>query len=234
MPRPAPGPDGSWRAVLFDVGGTLLDVADPEGWQLCAQELGLELPADRLAAEFRAALREFDPDGPPESDPAFWQEVLGRAAERTVPPSLAAAFLQRIAERPSPPRLYSDVRWCLDELGRRRLVLAVVSNSRSEAQVRSHLEDTGILGRFSVVVSSGTEGVRKPDPEIFRRALSRLRVAAGHAFFVGDLPRTDVEAARGAGLGAVWLNRDGTGMDDDITSLTELPGLLDRTAHRSR
>ncbi len=52
---------------------------------------------------------------------------------------------------------------------------------------------------------SGEEGVRKPDPEIFRRALVRLGVAAHEALFVGDHPVADIEGAHGAGLLPVWM-----------------------------
>lgn len=46
--------------------------------------------------------------------------------------------------------------------------------------------------------------MRKPDAEIFRRALARCDVAAEHAMFVGDHPVADVEGAQLAGLRAVW------------------------------
>jgi putative hydrolase of the HAD superfamily len=36
----------------------------------------------------------------------------------------------------------------------------------------------GLLHHFEVVVDSGLEGIRKPDPEIFHRATSRMGVAA--------------------------------------------------------
>ncbi|MGI0068384.1 MAG: HAD family hydrolase, partial [Thermoplasmata archaeon] len=84
---------------------------------------------------------------------------------------------------------------------------------------------------FTTVTSSGTEGVRKPDPEIFRRALARAHVEAGESFYVGNLAHTDAEAARAAGLGSVWLHRYGTGFNLDppeITSLLEVPNWVRR------
>jgi len=102
----------------------------------------------------------------------------------------------------------------------------VVSNSTSEARVRAILDRAGIVDFFARVVSSGTEGVAKPDPEIFHRAVGRLEVRPEEALYVGNLANTDARGARAAGLHAVWLNRDGTGLGIDppeITSLLEVP-----------
>lgn len=225
---------GALRAVLFDVGGTLLDVADPESWQAEAASLGIAVEADRLAAGFREALERFDPGPPGESDAEFWQSVLERGRDRPVASHLAQAFLSRIRARPIVPRLYSDVRFCLEELRRRRLTLGIISNSASEAAVRGYLQAAGIAGLFAGITSSGTEGVRKPDPEIFRRALARMGLAPGEALYVGDLRHTDVDGARAVGMRAVWLHRDGTGLEEEITSLSELPGLIARRPGRSR
>ena len=57
---------------------------------------------------------------------------------------------------------------------------------------------------FDTVLISDAEGVSKPDPEIFRRALERLGVDAAHACYIGNHPEVDVAGARAAGLKAVW------------------------------
>jgi len=123
-------------------------------------------------------------------------------------------------------RLFSDTRRCLDELRSAHRELGVVSNSTSEAHVRRILDRVGILEYFSRVVSSGTEGVSKPDPEIFRRAVHRMNVKPEEALYVGNLAFTDAKGAAAAGLHSVWLNREGTGFGDDppeIMSLLEVP-----------
>ena len=57
---------------------------------------------------------------------------------------------------------------------------------------------------FDTVVISAEEGIEKPHPEIFRRALARCGIDAADALFVGDHPVADIEGAQGAGLRAVW------------------------------
>lgn len=54
---------------------------------------------------------------------------------------------------------------------------------------------------FDVIVYSAEEGICKPDPEIYRRALTRLGVAAHEAVFVDDRLK-NVEGARRLGIHA--------------------------------
>jgi epoxide hydrolase-like predicted phosphatase len=55
---------------------------------------------------------------------------------------------------------------------------------------------------FDVIVFSAEEGVQKPDPEIYYRALTQLGIAPGEAIFVDDRER-NVEGAREVGMHAV-------------------------------
>jgi putative hydrolase of the HAD superfamily len=55
-------------------------------------------------------------------------------------------------------------------------------------------------------VDSALEGVRKPDPEIFRRALARMGVSAERAIYAGDIPSVDVDGAHAAGMQAALID----------------------------
>jgi putative hydrolase of the HAD superfamily len=57
---------------------------------------------------------------------------------------------------------------------------------------------------FELVVDSGFEGVRKPDPRIYEVTLDRLEVAAGAALFVDDT-EINCDAARELGMQTVWF-----------------------------
>ncbi len=235
MPAPRP----RIRAVLFDLGGTLVDERDFAGWAELARRVYLDLDADAVGHHYAEVERAMDEAAPPLEREAFvvefWRRVLAGAADRAVDARTAAKFCAIVREQERPVHLFSDVRRCLDQLAAERRTLGVVSNSTSEASVRRTLDRVGILEYFGPVVSSGTEGVAKPDPEIFRRATKRAKVAPGDAFYVGNLAVTDARAAAAAGLHAAWLNRDGFGMGDDppeIMSLLELP-LAIRRAEQS-
>jgi len=217
---------GRIRAVLFDLGGTLVDYHDYAHWSDLAKHCFVEAPEEEIAHAFQEVERETD--GPDErvSYTEFWRRTLSRASGKDVPSSAASRFIALVRERPGFYRLYSDSRRCLEDLRDDGLRLAVVSNSSSEAHIRAILHSTGILPFFEKVVSSGTEGVEKPNPQIFHRTVERLQLRPDEAFYVGNLAYTDAEAARQAGLSSVWLHRDGTGMSDgppEITSLLELP-----------
>jgi putative hydrolase of the HAD superfamily len=56
---------------------------------------------------------------------------------------------------------------------------------------------------FELVVDSGFEGVRKPDPAIYRLTLERLALPAEATLFVDDL-EINCEAARALGMQVVW------------------------------
>jgi len=219
------------RAVLFDLGGTLVDERDYAGWIDLARRCYLDVDADALAHAFLEVEREYDAT-PPTRDPAelrvrFWRETLTRATGQEVPGPTAARFLSAVQSSDDHLfPLYSDARRCLERLADEHRKLGVVSNSTSEARVRAILDRAGIVDFFARVVSSGTEGVAKPDPVIFRRAVERLEVRPEEALYVGNLANTDARAARAAGLHSVWLNREGTGLGLDppeITSLLEVP-----------
>lgn len=80
----------------------------------------------------------------------------------------------------------------------------IVSNS--EGKLVELLERVSIAQYFEHVVDSALEGVRKPDPEIFWRALARMQVSAADTLYAGDIPNVDIDGARAAGLDAVLVD----------------------------
>jgi putative hydrolase of the HAD superfamily len=76
------------------------------------------------------------------------------------------------------------------------------------------LERVGLAAHFEVVLDSQLEGVQKPDPEIFRRALERMGIAAGRALYAGDIPEIDVLGARAAGMSGVLIDAAGRYSDE--------------------
>lgn len=218
------------HAVLFDLGGTLVDERDFAGWTEAAGRLYLDFDLDALAHAYQEVLTEVDAE-PPLPDPEarlsdFWRRALSRASQKDVTESTVAKFVATVRTTLAPIQLYSDTRRCLDHLRHEHRALGVISNSTSEARVRKILDKVGILEFFDRIVSSGTEGVEKPDPEIFLRAVRRMKVAPREALYVGNLAYTDAKAAQAAGLTGVWLNREGFGFGEDppeITSLLEVP-----------
>ena len=93
------------------------------------------------------------------------------------------------------------MRGAVAEARRRGFRTAMVSNTWGLRP----MED-GLGELFDGVILSGVEGVRKPFPEIFLLAATRLGVAPEACVFVDDI-RANVEGARAVGMAAV-LHRD--------------------------
>jgi putative hydrolase of the HAD superfamily len=98
----------------------------------------------------------------------------------------------------------ADLVPALDQLRAAGLRVAIVSNS--EGRLAELFLRLGLEGQFETIVDSFFEGVRKPDPEIFRRALERLNVSASRAIYLGDIPGVDIDGAHAAGMHAVLID----------------------------
>ncbi len=86
----------------------------------------------------------------------------------------------------------------------------IVSNW--DVSLHAVLRDTGIAELVDAVLTSAQEGVAKPDPAIFARALERVGVSDPRsAVHVGDSVEFDVQGARAAGITPVLLDRAGRG-----------------------
>jgi HAD superfamily hydrolase (TIGR01509 family) len=109
-----------------------------------------------------------------------------------------------------------DVAWDIELLAfirtlKSRYKTGVISNS--VRGIRERVKEYVNNDTFDVIVFSDEEGVAKPDPEIYYRALLQLGVAAEETIFVDDyLP--NVEGAQALGIYAVHcigsLNVQGT------------------------
>ena len=119
--------------------------------------------------------------------------------------------------------------------------VGLITNGPSQIQ-RDKIEHLEIADLFQFILVSEEEGVWKPDPVIFERALAITGARAVDAVYVGDSPEHDIAGARAAGIRSIWINRreriwpGGPRPDHEITSLLELPellGLTERPTSRS-
>jgi putative hydrolase of the HAD superfamily len=122
----------------------------------------------------------------------------------------------------------------LEELQDLGYVMGLVSNvSLYPDLMRKDLERLGIA-RFLRAAFSSEVGFRKPDPRIFRVALERVGVEAPQAAFVGDRLFDDVSGAQAVGMRAVQTRQfraeeDPEGKPDAVIDhLRELPDVLTR------
>ena len=81
--------------------------------------------------------------------------------------------------------------------------LGVISNNFGNTQ--GWCDEYNLLPLLDIVIDSTVAKVWKPDPEIFRMALSTLNVSPTEAVYVGDTYLDDVAGAKGVGMWTAWF-----------------------------
>ena len=189
------------KAVLFDLDGTLYDRDLLAATLFREQYAAFQNELHGVAYErFLRDVNEMDDHGYGIKEAGYRSLVQSWGLDAGLAERLVAHFWESYDGH---CRLSDDVRRTLDELRRRRLKLAVVTNGTSMRQ-RRKIAALGLADAFDAILVSEEEGVRKPEAELFRRALARCGVAAHEALFVGDHPVADIEGAHRAGLKAAW------------------------------
>ena len=95
----------------------------------------------------------------------------------------------------------------IPELARRGIKLGVISDTgvTPGRVLAGFLERDGLHEHFSAFTFSDATGYTKPDLRAFERTLAELGTPPAEALHVGDLSRTDVAGALGAGMVAVRM-----------------------------
>jgi epoxide hydrolase-like predicted phosphatase len=214
------------HALIFDYGGVLMRTVDPTARRELERQFGLE-PGQAEELVFRSPRWDDVQHGHIDSD-AFWAdfgERLGLDAEQV------EAFRRGFW---SGDRLDQELVDYIRHLRCQGYRTALLSNA--PANMPEYLEQLGVADAFDVIVISGVEGLVKPDPEIYRRALERLDVAPREAVFIDDM-RVNVEAAHRVGLHAwrfrglvplrVWLRELGVSFSDpDLDPLPDVRAVI--------
>jgi len=129
---------------------------------------------------------------------------------------------------------YPDAAPILSELKRRGFKLGVIANQPIGTKQR--LADWDLLPYFDVIAASAELKAAKPDPTIFRYALTKADCPAHNAVMVGDRLDNDIAPANRLGMHSIRILR-GLGAyhtpqsadelpEYTILTLTELSGML--------
>lgn len=203
------------RAVVFDVGETLVD--ESRAWGEQARDAGV------TPFTLMAAIGSVISQGRDHRD--AWA-LLGVA-----PPGLAPDI--------RPGDLYPDALECLRGVRAAGLVVGVAGNQPRGA--RAALRAAGVDVDF--VAASATWGVAKPSLAFFRRVVTETQTDPSRVLYVGDRLDNDIRPARAAGLRTGWLRRgpwahlqqpdaDEAQPDLELDDLTQLAEVLQRSTAR--
>jgi len=181
--------------ILFDIGGVLLT----NGWDRCERTAVLD--------QFHLEKAEFEKRHPAANDP--WERDMISAEaylDETVfyeprgfshEDFLKAIFAQSV-------ELENGALGILRELAvSGRYMLGCLNNEAREPN-EHRFREFGLGQYFDVALSSCFVGLRKPKPEIYRRALDILRKPAERILFIDDRPENAASAAA-AGMKAIWF-----------------------------
>ncbi|WP_458243914.1 HAD family hydrolase [Streptomyces sp. MAI_2237] len=217
------------RAVLFDSGGVLMRPiggrwnprADFEETVL-AYDPGIT--AERFAAAMTAGEAFFAAS---ESTPDYddYHRVLLRHLGLEPTPALLAD-LSREVPAASVLEVFPDVIPTLEELGRRGVRMAVVSDAWAGLP-ELHAE-LGIDDYFEAYAVSAVLGCRKPDPRMYRHASDALGLRPEECVFVDDDPALVVAAIELGYTGRALL-REGAppGGRPHVASIGSLTEIID-------
>jgi putative hydrolase of the HAD superfamily len=216
-------------AILLDALGTLLRLDPPAPrLRVALRRLGFEVEAEACERAFAAEIDYYLEHHPEGRDASSLAELRNRCAavlhDALALPELPlraarGAMLESIRFEP-----YPDARPALRELRARGLTLVVASNW--DYSLRDVLADAGLASLLDGVVTSAEAGARKPARAPFEAALAVAGCDAADAVHAGDSLVNDVEGARGAGIRAVLVDRDGRGgAPPDVRTIARLGDL---------
>jgi putative hydrolase of the HAD superfamily len=243
---------GAFRAIVFDLGGTLVDWPD---WETAWEErwgLALVYCRERVAREW--------PDAPAfsramhEAELAHWRRVEEQYL--SAPPDAVVregfALLGRTVDEfdievtlDGYARAvngwacgYPDARQTLLAVRQRGLSIGLLSNTWWAASWHNaDLAEHGLDDLIDVAVYTSQLPHSKPHPEVFRHVLAKLRVSPEQSVMVGDRPIDDIRGALGVGMTAVFKTNGhprpvpaGVHPSATIQTLSELLPALDRLA----
>jgi len=200
------------KAVLFDLGGTLVKTAEiPRIYKRILKAQGVMVSADKIFKAHRETEKNMDVvEGQLSHGKDFWIRWNLRVLKSLGIEENAEFLAKKIDELWwdfADLELYPDVIPTLRKLKTRGIKTGIVTNGL-ESDYQRILEKLRLTDRFEVVVGVDSCGRAKPSSEIFQCALDELCVRPEEAIFIGDSIEYDYEGAKNAGLKALLIDRD--------------------------
>jgi HAD superfamily hydrolase (TIGR01509 family) len=237
------------RAVIFDLGGTLLEYKLPGTDWAQFEKGGAKAAFAHLADQgYKLPTRDVFVAHLIKEVQSRWQIVTERGGNlrlsdllRDVCAGYDIALSPEAADEAAhfyvlplsgQARPLPGARETLQTLHAQGYKIGLISNTMWPG--RYHLADLvrhGLAEYFHHTLFSADIGLWKPHPKIFAHSLAALAVAPSEAVFVGDYLPHDIAGAQGAGMKGVHImsgefSTDGVEPDGRIQTLTQLPTLI--------
>ncbi|WP_131100909.1 HAD-IA family hydrolase [Bacillus sp. SYJ] len=98
---------------------------------------------------------------------------------------------------------FQNMHELLQRLTQQNIKIGIITNGFTDFQM-NNLRALNIHTYTNTILVSEAEGIKKPHPEIFERALKKLDVKATECLYVGDHPENDVLGSERVGILGVW------------------------------
>lgn len=180
------------KAVLFDLDGTLLNRDASVKKFIQAQYERLNEYVGNVPHEtYVTRFIELDCRGYVWKDKVYQQMVEEFDIKNFSWEDLLQDYVEKFKHNCVPfPNLINT----LDEL-KKQVRLGMITNGFGQFQL-NNIKALGIEHYFDAILISEWEGMKKPDPAIFKKAANRLNVTPEECMYVGDHPDNDVKGAR--------------------------------------
>jgi HAD superfamily hydrolase (TIGR01509 family) len=212
-----------YRAVIFDVDGTLVDSneAHARAWAAAFAEAGLQIPVERI----RPLIGMGGDKLLPRLTGVESESADGQAIARRRSAVFRERYLPVLKPTPGAPRL-------LEKLHSEGIGLFVASSATAE-----ELDDllrVAEAGQWITTTKSSDDAKRsKPDPDIVQAAFAATACQAHEVVMIGDTPY-DIKAASRAQLGTIALRCGGwtdTSLVNALAIYEDPADLLDHYDH---
>jgi putative hydrolase of the HAD superfamily len=240
------------RAVLFDLGGTLMYSRDPwepileRGYQALADsfcEQGFDLDCTELPRIVRYHLDRYFARRDEDLFETTYLTVLRELLAEKGYPNTDLKTIRRAldafyAHTQSNWILEQDTLLTLRTLEAGGYHIGLVSNAGDNQDVFQLVERFEIEPFFDFILTSASCSYRKPHPRIFELALAHWNILPREIAMVGDSLEADIRGAQTLGIFGIWISRrvskTATRLkvqpDAEIQTLHELPSLLSHLA----
>jgi len=204
------------RAALFDFGGVILS-SPFEAFARYEAEHG-------LPPGFLRRVNATDPDTNAwarlERSEVDLDEFgrLFEAEARALGGEVVATDVLALLRGEIRPAMVEALRRCHERLATALLTNNVVTMRTDGMAGGASAELAAVLDHFDVVLESSVVGVRKPDPEFYRRACAELAIEPAEAVFLDDLG-VNLKPARAMGMTTIKV-------DDPDVAIAELEAVV--------
>ena len=223
---------GRYQAVLFDADKTLFSFDDRHGLEKLFTDFSLKLSDEQYAAykTLNSALWEqyhnhaITTDIIKKTRFQAFSSLFDKTSEE-----INTLFLEAMLAVSEP---LEGAQALLDTLRRHGIKTGIITNGLTHIQAR-RVKRAGFDSYIDALIVSEAVGKAKPHPDIFRHALTELRIEnSRRVLMVGDSLETDIAGGKAVNMDTCWLASSDAEQEIDIkptfqiATLQELLGLL--------